>query len=270
MASASAKLGDLVGGKYELEKMLGQGAMGAVYRARHRLTGRRVAIKFLLDHDDPSRRRRFMREAQALGRLSHPNVIQVIDVGEEGGAIYLVMELLHGKPLTDFVAEGGIGAAEAIALLMPALSGVAAAHQAGILHRDLKPDNMFVCCDRDGVPYDTKVLDFGLAKADDEERAKLTQSGSIVGTPRYMAPEQLKEEKVDARSDIFALGLILYELLTGRMPYRSKSLNALLIEILTTDHGSPVEHRADLDPKLGDVVQRALSRDPRSALRLGR
>ncbi|MEZ4340558.1 MAG: serine/threonine-protein kinase, partial [Sandaracinaceae bacterium] len=164
MGSAEAKVGELVDGKYELESLLGKGGMGAVYRARHVVTGRRVAIKWLLE-DDEDRRRRFLREARAMGRLEHPNVVQVFDVSEHQGEIFLVMEYLEGKCLRDCIPEGGLPPDEAIALLLPAFSGVAAAHQAGILHRDLKPENLFVCCDRDGTPYDTKVLDFGLAKA---------------------------------------------------------------------------------------------------------
>lgn len=260
MGSAEAKVGELVDGKYELESLLGKGGMGAVYRARHVVTGRRVAIKWLLE-DDEDRRRRFLREARAMGRLSHPNVVQVFDVSEHEGEIFLVMEYLEGKSLRDFIPDEGLPPDEAIALLLPAFSGVAAAHQAGILHRDLKPENLFVCCDRDGTPYDTKVLDFGLAKAAEPQAdSKLTHSGSIVGTPRYMSPEQLEEKDVDERTDVYALGLILFECLVGDLPYRSQSLNALLLEILTADHPPPHQLKEGIPEALGDLVKRAIER----------
>lgn len=261
-SSAETKVGELVDGKYELEALLGKGGMGAVYRARHAVTGRRVAIKWLLE-DDEERRRRFLREARAMGRLSHPNVAQIFDVCEHEGEIFLVMEYLEGGSLRDFIPPGGMPPDEAIGLLLPAFSGVAAAHQAGILHRDLKPENLFVCCDRDGTPYDMKVLDFGLAKAAEAQAdSKLTHSGSIVGTPRYMSPEQLEEKDVDERADVFALGLILYECLVGDLPYRSQSLNALLLEILTADHPSPSELKDEIPEELGAIVKQAIERAP--------
>jgi len=262
MGTAEAKVGELVDGKYELETLLGQGGMGAVYRARHAVTGRRVAIKWLLE-DDTERRRRFLREARAMGRLSHPNVVQVFDVSEHEGDIFLVMEYLSGKSLRDFVDDAPLSPAETIALMMPALSGVAAAHQAGVLHRDLKPENLFVVTDKDGTPYDTKVLDFGLAKATEAEAdSKLTHSGAIVGTPRYMSPEQLEEKPIDERADVYALGLILYEMLVGELPFRSRSLNALLLEILTSDHAPPDQVNDDVPEALGAIVKRAIERDP--------
>ncbi|MCB9593810.1 MAG: protein kinase [Sandaracinaceae bacterium] len=261
-SSAETKVGELVDGKYELEALLGKGGMGAVYRARHAVTGRRVAIKWLLE-DDEERRRRFLREARAMGRLSHPNVAQIFDVCEHEGEIFLVMEYLEGGSLRDFIPPGGMPPDEAIGLLLPAFQGVAAAHQAGILHRDLKPENLFVCCDRDGTPYDMKVLDFGLAKAAEAQAdSKLTHSGSIVGTPRYMSPEQLEEKDVDERADVFALGLILYECLLGDLPYRSQSLNALLLEILTADHPSPTELKDEIPEELGAIVKKAIERAP--------
>ncbi|MCA9610535.1 MAG: protein kinase, partial [Myxococcales bacterium] len=191
----------------------------------------------------------------------HPNVVQVFDVSEHQGEIFLVMEYLEGKCLRDCIPEGGLPPDEAIALLLPAFSGVAAAHQAGILHRDLKPENLFVCCDRDGTPYDTKVLDFGLAKAAEPQAdSKLTHSGSIVGTPRYMSPEQLEEKDVDERTDVYALGLILFECLVGDLPYRSQSLNALLLEILTADHPPPHLLKDGIPEELGDLVKKAIER----------
>ena len=258
--------GDLVADKYVVEELIGQGGMGAVYRAHHQITGRTVAVKWLLE-DDEHRRARFLREARAMGRLSHPNVVGVLDAGDHEGAIFLVMDYLEGVSLRAMIGEP-LPPNEAIQLLMPALAGVAAAHQAGILHRDLKPENLFVLCDRDGTPFDTKVLDFGVAKAyadadgSGEEVVSLTHSGTIVGTPKYMAPEQLGDEgELDPRCDVYALGLILHELLTGKLPYRAKSLNALMLEILTGNVGDPRELVPELPEGLSEMLLRALARD---------
>ncbi len=263
MGVPEPQIGHVVGEKYRLEQLLGRGGMGVVYRARHRITDRVVALKWLLE-DDEQRRARFLREARAMGRLSHPNVVGILDVGDHEGAIFLVMDYLEGKSLREWIETGRQPPARAIELVMPALSGVAAAHQAGILHRDLKPENLFVLCDEDGTPYDTKVLDFGVAKpfGQDHSVASLTHSGAIVGTPRYMAPEQLGEETtLDPRCDVYALGLIVYELLTGQLPYRARALNALLIEILTGEVRSPRELVPELPEALAEVVLKALARD---------
>jgi serine/threonine protein kinase len=263
VSSAEPKLGDIVGEKYELEGLLGRGGMGAVYRARHRITDRTVALKWLLE-DDASRRARFLREAKAMGRLSHPNVIGILDVGDHQGAIFLVMDYLEGKSLREVIEGRTFTPKEAVGLLMPALSGVAAAHQAGILHRDLKPENLFALLDEDGHPYDVKVLDFGVAKpvsSDAMSSASLTHTGVLVGTPRYMAPEQLGDEaELDARCDVYALGIILYELLMGKVPYKSKSLNALLIEIMTIDIESPTNSNPEIPAEFSAILLKALAR----------
>ncbi|MCB9592720.1 MAG: serine/threonine protein kinase [Sandaracinaceae bacterium] len=254
--------GVVIDGKYALDGRLGRGGMGEVWRGRHRLTGRRVAVKFLLQTDDATRQR-FLNEALAMGRLAHANVVDVYDVGQHGELTYIVMEYLRGRPLTSFISEDGLDPPTAIGLMMPALAGVAAAHQAGLLHRDLKPDNLFVLCEDDGTPYDTKVLDFGIAKAVDRD-VKLTVSGALVGTPRYMAPETLAEvPRADERTDVFALGLILFELLAGRLPYRSTGFQSLLVEIMTMDMPSVADlAKQDLPEGLAAVVDRALSREP--------
>jgi len=256
MAGTEKLVGEVVDDRYEIEALLGRGGMGAVYRARHVVTGRRVAIKWLHEEDE-QRRTRFLREARAMARVDHPNVVPVHDVGSHGRAIYFVMDLLRGETLRGFVKKGGISAEEAIARLMPALVGVEAAHRAGVLHRDLKPDNLFVCCDRDGTPYDTRVLDFGVAKLQ-EEHQSLTLTGAVVGTPKYMAPEQVREEDLDERADLFSLGLMLYELLVGRVPYKAQAINALLIEI---GAGVPDvrDHGVEIADDLADVVNRAVA-----------
>jgi serine/threonine-protein kinase len=265
MSAAEPEPGSVIADRYTIDSVLGRGGMGVVYRATHRVTGRTVAVKWLLEGRE-ERRERFLREARSMGRLSHPNVVGVLDAGDHDGGVFLAMDFLEGKSLREYVDGRALEPDEAIQRLMPALAGVAAAHQAGILHRDLKPENLFVCCDRDGTPFDTKVLDFGVAKvvghADEPGAVSLTHSGTIVGTPRYMAPEQLEERsELDARCDVYALGVILYELLTGQIPYRARSLNALMLEILTGDVRSPAVLQPELPDGLCEVVLKALSRE---------
>jgi tRNA A-37 threonylcarbamoyl transferase component Bud32 len=256
-----------VAGKYEIEALIGQGGMGAVYRAQHTLTHRRVALKWLLA-DDAAMRMRFVREARAMGALEHPNVVGILDIGEEDGAVYLVMEYVEGESLREHLDRRPVSPMRAVRLLMPALEGIAAAHQAGIVHRDLKPANLFVCLDRDGTAYGTKVLDFGVALSlrQSDGTMGLTQSGAVVGTPRYMAPEQIRAGKVDARTDQFAMGLILYEMLTGRLPYDAAVYEALVVEIATVPPLSPRVFVPDLPEGLpgggaegaGQVARRPL------------
>ncbi len=250
-------------GKYEIEALIGQGGMGAVYRAQHTLTHRRVALKWLLA-DDAAMRMRFVREARAMGALEHPNVVGILDIGEEDGAVYLVMEYVEGESLREHLDRRPVSPMRAVRLLMPALEGIAAAHQAGIVHRDLKPANLFVCLDRDGTAYGTKVLDFGVALSlrQSDGTMGLTQSGAVVGTPRYMAPEQIRGHKVDARTDQFAMGLILYEMLTGRLPYDAAVYEALVVEIATVPPLSPRVFVPDLPEGLPEVVLKALAKSP--------
>ena len=265
-------LGTTVAGKYLLESVIGEGGMGAVYRARHVLTGRKVALKWMFtDVEGGSASvQRFLREARAMGLIDHPSVIGVHDVGLEGDAAFLVMELLRGRSLREHIIEGaGLAPEHAISLLMPALEGVAAAHLAGVVHRDLKPENLFVTVGEDGARAGTKVLDFGISKLGEDANAliggpvspSLTRTGAVVGTPSYMAPEQIRAiRNLDGRTDIWALGAILYELLSGALPFEAESFGGLMIAIATE---APV--RLDvrvptLPPALVDAVHRALEK----------
>ena len=257
-------VGTVVAGKYVIEGLLGRGGMGAVYRAQHQFTQRRVALKWLLA-DDEAMRMRFIREARAMGALEHPNVVGILDIGEDQGAVYLVMEFIEGETLRAHLNRQPVSPARAVALLMPALEGIAAAHQAGIVHRDLKPANLFVCLDRDGTAYGTKVLDFGVALSmrPSGSGLGLTQSGAVVGTPRYMAPEQIRgDRRVDARADQFAMGLILYEALTGRLPYDAAVYEALVVEIATVAPPNPQLFVSGLPDALASVVLKALAKNP--------
>jgi len=258
-----ASPGDVVAERYKLERLLGEGGVGSVYLARHELTGRPVAIK-LVPTSDPVVRERLLREARSMGRLSHPNVIGVMDMGEWRGLVFIAMEYVYGENLREFAGVEKVGVREAIDLLLPACSGVAAAHQAGILHRDLKPENLFIHTDRDGTPVDTKVLDFGVAKALDavDGNVSLTDSGSIVGTPKYMAPEQIAEEPIlDARTDVYAMALILYEMLAGHLPYTTSNLRHVVLEILKGEFPSLHSVEPGVPEALSDVIMRGLCAD---------
>ncbi|MEY4514884.1 MAG: hypothetical protein RLZZ450_7006, partial [Pseudomonadota bacterium] len=207
-------LGDVVADKYRLDRVLGEGGMSTVYAAANVITGKPVAIKWLQPEiiKDEEQSQRLLREAQATSSLDHPNVVNVFDVGRHAGALFLVMELLHGEPLSELLQRGPHDPYEIVRLMMPVLRGVHAAHRGGVVHRDLKPDNIFICRDPHGdEPREPKVLDFGISKLTDEltPGQELTREGTVFGTPQYMAPEQMRDARVaDARSDVYALGVI--------------------------------------------------------------
>jgi eukaryotic-like serine/threonine-protein kinase len=259
--------GSTVAGKYLIDRLIGEGGMGAVYAGRNLLTDRQVALKWL----SPDRAReadalaRFRREALAAGRIDHPNVIQVYDVLEEGdGSVFLVMELLHGEPLSNVVVRmgGEIAVSDAVSLLVPAMRGLAAAHERGVVHRDLKPENIFLCRGDDGMVASVKVLDFGVSKLQTEgESLSLTTTGMVVGTPYYMSPEQVRGMRdLDHRVDVYAMGVVLYELLSGQPPFDAGSYSALMVEIATSTP-PPLHTLCELDPEVERIVERAMARD---------
>ena len=257
-------------GHYEIVAFLGAGGMGEVYRARDSRIGRDVAVKVLPPAiaRDPERLRRFEQEARAAGALNHPNILAIYDVGVHDGALYVVYELLEGETLRNRLTEGALSRRKAIEYASQIAAGLAAAHDKGITHRDLKPENLFVT--RDGR---IKILDFGLAKltlpegsaGDDANLAALSphrEPGSILGTPGYMAPEQLRGGKVDHRSDLFNLGAILYEMLTGRRPFRGRSTSEVLNAILNDDPIEISETGDKFDPALTRLLRRCLEKNP--------
>ena len=250
-------------GPYEIITALGAGGMGEVYRARDARLSRDVAVKVLPERfaADPDRLQRFEREARAAAALSHPNILAVYDVGAVGAISYVVTELLEGDTLRAHVMRGPLPQDQAIHVAMDLASGLSAAHARGILHRDLKPDNVFVT--RDGQ---TKILDFGLAKvADVTESATVTRGtdpGIVLGTLGYMAPEQIRGTTVDARADIFSLGVTLYECLTGRRPFKGDSDADTLAAILEREPRSLSECGIDAPAALIRIVNRCLHKNP--------
>ncbi|MEW6690168.1 MAG: serine/threonine-protein kinase, partial [Pseudomonadota bacterium] len=202
-------------GRYVIVAELGRGAMGAVYRAVDPLIERDVAIKTLLPHLPPEVmdevRQRFLREARSAGRLNHPNIVTIYDVGEQDGVAYIAMELLEGRSLQQILREPGpLPPARAADLVAQVADGLDVAQRFGITHRDIKPANIMVTAD-----WHAKLTDFGVARI---AESSMTQTGSALGSPKYMAPEQVTGQKVDPRSDIFSLGVVLYEMLTRRTP----------------------------------------------------
>lgn len=250
-------------GPYEIEALIGAGGLGRVYRARDPRLSRSVAIKTLspLAEADPEGVRRFESEARTVGALDHPNLLVVYDVGREGGVPYLVSELLQGETLRDRLRrQGALPERQAIDLIAQAARGLATAHARGFVHRDLKPENLFLTQDRR-----LKILDFGIAKrvaipgADSVSGAgaPLTVTGAIMGTVGYMAPEQVLGEAVDARADLFALGVVLHELLTGSAPFQRDSAIATLTAILSDD---PPALPSTVSSGLAHIVQRCLAK----------
>jgi TolB-like protein/Tfp pilus assembly protein PilF len=258
-------------GPYEILSPLGAGGMGEVYRAKDTKLGREVAIKVLPESvsADPEKLKRFEREARALASLNHPNIVTVYSVEEAGDMRLLAMELVEGHTLDLVISTGGLSLSRFFEIAVPLADALSAAHERGIVHRDLKPSNVMLT--REGR---LKVLDFGLAKlvtADSDpnvtgsptaSRAELTGEGTVFGTVAYMSPEQARGGKVDARSDVFSLGIVLYEMLTGDRPFKGASPLDILSSIVR-DSPSPVtEIRADLPPHVGRILRRCLAKDP--------
>ena len=244
--------------------------MGTVYRAFHLLIDRPVAIKVLnrLFVEDEAARTRFRREARAAGRLQHPNAVTVTDFGEsQDGYVYLVMELLEGRTLRDVLAkEAPLDVARSVALMLQISAAVAAAHEAGIIHRDLKPANIFIV-QHPEVPAVVKVLDFGIAKLasellDDEDSLTLTQVGAMIGTPRYMSPEQCDGAELAPAADVYSLRCILYEMLTGTVPFSGATPLAIAVRQTSEMPRSPRDYVSSIPPALEPVVLHTLEKRP--------
>ncbi len=256
-------------GRYEVVSELGRGGMGVVYRARDTELARFVALKSLPADktESPSRRKRFLHEARSASALSHPNLVPIYDLLSLEGTDWIVMELVEGRSLAAAIPPEGVPVEQALRWAAEIADGLAAAHQAGIIHRDLKPGNVMI-----GPDGRARVLDFGLAKllsatapAHDEATASapLTRAGAVLGTLEYMSPEQAMARPVDARSDIFSLGVVLYEMLTGRSPFRGGNVASTIHAVAYEAETPPESLRPEIPQELSSVVRRALEKDPR-------
>jgi eukaryotic-like serine/threonine-protein kinase len=252
-------------GRYDIEKVLGEGAMGRVYEGRDTRLHRKVAIKTILksalDGDSAKEySKRFAREAQAVARLNHPNIVQVFDFAEEGEVAYIVMELVRGRELkTFFDAKERFDLKEAVHIMGELCDALHFAHEAGIVHRDIKPANVMI--DSQGR---VKLTDFGVARIADPDRtvSDKTQAGTVVGTPAYMSPEQVNDNATDRRSDIFSAGVILYEFLCGAKPFTGAGAWAIAKKIVSEEPPAPSSVNATLSPLLDAVIAKALAKSP--------
>jgi len=255
---------DAMLGPYRIVSLLGEGGMGAVYRARDTRLGRDVAVKILtaLTLSDQERIQRFEQEARATGMLNHPNLLTIYDVGNEAGTAYIVSELLEGETLRERLERGPLATRRGVDAALQVANGLAAAHEKGIIHRDLKPDNIFLT--RDGR---AKILDFGIAKLTSKSddgglfQQAATEPGMVLGTVGYMSPEQVRGEAVDTRSDIFAFGAILYEMLTGVRAFKRPSSIETLSAILREDPADLAELLPNVPPALERLTRRCLEKD---------
>ena len=246
-------------GRYKVLGELGRGAMGVVYKANDPNLDRVVALKtIILDKDADGRaeyQKRFMLEAKAAGKLNHPNIVTTFDFGEADGAAYLAMELLEGTDLRKRVQQGPIPALEAVEIACQVAEGLAYAHHRGVVHRDIKPGNIMLP-DRGAA----KIMDFGLARMRVADHK--TSTGIVLGTPRYMSPEQITGQPVDHRSDIFSLGIVVWEMLTGKRLFAGTEIQQVSHSIAYDEHVPPTRLNPELPAMLDFVVARALKKDP--------
>jgi serine/threonine-protein kinase len=260
-------LGEVIDGKYEIVRLLGEGGMGAVYEGINTRIHRRVAIKVL--HGNVSGNEeaitRFEREAQAAGRIGSEHIVEVLDLGDlPSGDRYMVMEFLEGEALNDRITRGRMNPRIVAQMMVDMLEGLKAAHAAGIVHRDLKPDNVFLLTNRNGKKDFVKIVDFGISKFNVVGgEFSMTRTGAVMGTPYYMAPEQAKGGKeVDHRVDLYAVGVILYQAVVGRVPFDAETFNELLFKIVLETPPSLFEQVEGIDPSFVEIVDRAMAREP--------
>ena len=261
-ALPSIQSGVLLGARYEVRGFIGKGAMARVYLAQDLEKREPVAVKVLdvVAHRDHEARERFLREATAVAGIEHPNIVKVFDTGERGdGAPYLVMEYLFGETLGGYLRrEGKMKGSLALPLMCKTASALAAAHEVGVIHRDVKPDNLFLIGEP-GEPYDIRLLDFGFARL---RKSRMTAAGMAVGTAEYMAPEQGLSDPVDARSDVYGLGAVMYRALTGEFPFTAGDDAEMIARLVLFPPRPPKEVTPDLDDDLAAIVTRAMRKRP--------
>lgn len=246
-------------GRYEILKELGRGAMGVVYQAHDPHIDRMVALKILRQDRVVSEDfvQRFLREARAIGRLSHANIVTVYDVGQDHDTIYIAMEYLEGRPLNDVAKEGRLGFEEIVHIGIQVAQALEYAHQKGIIHRDIKPSNIILTPDGQA-----KLTDFGIARIEDLTATQQTVAGEILGTPIYMSPEQSMGKTVDGRSDLYSLGVILYELAVGRRPFQGENLAVIFRAITQDTPAEPAVVDHSIPHALSDLIMKSLRKTP--------
>ena len=250
-------VGELIAGRYELEKLVGSGGMSNVFRAHDRLLERTVALKILHEQytRDEDYVERFRREARAVAQLAHPNIVTVIDRGEQEGRQFIVFEYIDGENLKELSNRGPLEVREAIGLVLQVGRALSFAHERGLVHRDVKPQNVLL--NEDGQ---AKVTDFGIARSLDVHG--VTQTGTVLGTSDYIAPEQARGQKVDPKTDIYSLGVVLYELLSGEVPFSGDNFVAVAMRHVNEPAPSVLDRRPDCPARLDLAIQRAMSKEP--------
>jgi serine/threonine-protein kinase len=262
------EIGELIEGKYRIIRLIGEGGMGAVYLGENVRISRKVAIKVLHAGltENKEVTQRFEREAQAAGRIGNDHILEVLDLGSlPNGDHYIVMEYLDGDPLTARIKERGrMQPMELAGLIRQVLVGLAAAHRAGIVHRDLKPDNIFILKEKAGKADFCKIIDFGISKFQplNNDGMRMTRTGMMMGTPYYMSPEQASgTHDADHRSDLYAIGVMMFEATTGQVPFDAATFNQLLFKIVLDEVPRPEMLQPDLDPAFASLISKAMARD---------
>jgi serine/threonine-protein kinase len=257
-------IGTTIAGRYKVEKVIGEGGMATVYRATHTHVDRACAIKVMNPAmaSDPTVRERFRREAKSAQALAHPNIIEIFDQGEtDGGMPYMVMELLEGATLAALIEHGRLPLARAVPIMIQMSRGIARAHDLGVVHRDLKPENTFICRRSDGWDH-VKILDFGIARSKADTR--LTNAGELFGTPQYIAPERITGGEAGPSVDLYALGIIFFEIATGRLPFDAHDPASLMIAHMKKPPPLLRSFAPDLPEQLEKLVSALLEKDPRA------